>query len=266
MLKRVIIFGVHSYIGFGLCERLISEGVEVKAILSKPKDTYQRKMLEERLLMIGRNALLHITNVYEKTDDDNEIDMILHCCDDSREDSLMKEDRVNVKKSVELAQLLSIPYVYIASRNQDEKDTRKEHIKYCENYLNEHLKTRSYIKLPCLYGPFQPSTERIHQYLVDHEKHKNNLLIIDEPILFIQDAIQSIWGLLENVKSGTTYFIHADVKQEKESSFLLEFRKNEYFPKHDENETIYMKESTSIEEGLMDQATCIEKFNQILKM
>jgi nucleoside-diphosphate-sugar epimerase len=265
MLKRVIVFGVHSYIGFGLCERLLNEGVEIKGILSKPNNPIQKKLLEERLMMVARNAMFQTNEVYENTDEDKEVDMILHCCDDSNEHSLMKEDRINVMKSVELAHKLNVPYLFISSSINKEA-SKKDHIKFCEDYLNENMETRTHIKLPILYGPFQPSTERIHQFLVNREKDKENVLIIKEPLLFIQDAVDSLWDLIRNVEKGKTYSLLGEVKQEGESSFLLEFQLNGDIFQEDEEEKYFIKEPTSIEKGLKAQAACIKKYREILNM
>ncbi|MGM0874602.1 MAG: hypothetical protein ACQEWV_07315 [Bacillota bacterium] len=267
MLKRVIVFGVHSYIGFGLSERLLNEGVEVKGILLMPKNRINKQLVEERLMMVGRNALFQTKECCERTnDDDDSVDMIIYCCEDGVESSLIEQDRKNVMKSVELAKELNVPYVFISPRNKTDNGLRKDHIKFCELYLNENLETRTLIQLPILFGPFQPPSERIHQFLVNYVNGQENVLIVDEPILFIQDAVDAIWDLLGKVEKGKSYSFLSELKQEKESSFLIEVQLNLDIAKDDRNEKYLIKEPTTIEKGLEAQVAFIEKYRDILIM
>lgn len=264
MVKRVIVFGVHSYIGFGLCERMLSEGVEIKGILSSPKNPIQKRLLEERLLMVGRNALIITNEVYENTDEDKETDMIVHCCEDSNEPSLINHDRKNMMISVKLAHKLKIPFVFVSARS--EKEELRDHVKFCENYLYENVSNRIVIKLPSLYGPYQPSTEKIHQYLLNRENGKENVLSIDEPLLYIQDAVDSLWDIMKFAEKGKTYAVLSKMKRDDESNFLCKQHLNESNSAEEGNVTYIIKEPTSIEEGLKAQAECINKYRKILNM
>jgi hypothetical protein len=215
-------------------------------------------------MMVGRNALFQIKECCERTNDDDRVDMIIHCCEDGVESSLIEQDRINVMKSVELAKELNVPYVFITSRNKTDKELRKDHIKFCELYLNENLKTRTLFQLPILFGPFQPPSEKIHQFLVNYVKGQEDVLIVEEPILFIQDAVDAIWDLLGKVEKGKSYSFLGELEQEKESSFLLQLQLNLDNAKDDRNEKYVIKEPTTIEKGLGAQVAFIEKYRDIL--
>jgi nucleoside-diphosphate-sugar epimerase len=264
MLKRVIVFGAHSYIGFGLCERLLSEGVEVIGILLKPEKLINKKLLEERLMLIGRNALFQTTECYERKEEEDTVDMIIYCCDDGVESSLIEQDRMNVVKSVKLAKELTVPYLFISSRNNTDKGLREKHINFCHDYIKEKINFCAFFQLPILFGPFQPPTETIHQFLVNYINDQKEILIVDEPLLYIQDAIDGIWELLGEFEQGKTYSFLSNVKKEKETSFSLELQMNVGNDQDDRIEAYFIKNPTTLEKGLKAQAEFIEKYRTIL--
>ena len=264
MLKRVIVFGAHSYFGFGLCERLISESVEVNGILLTPRNPINKLMLDERLLLVGRNALLQTMNGYERTGNDDAVDMIIHCCDDGVEASLLEQDRQNLIKSVELANEINVPYYFITSRNNAEEHLRKEHGKFCEDYLRENLEACTTLQLPLLFGPFQPPSESIPQFLISYIRYHKDVLFVDEPLLFIEDAINAVYDLLENLELGNTYSFLPDLEKEDEPPMSLGVQMKTDDFKTDRNEKYVIKVPTSLEKGLKEQVAFIEKYKEIL--
>jgi nucleoside-diphosphate-sugar epimerase len=264
MLKRVIVFGAHSYFGFGLCERLISESVEVNGILLKPRNPINKLMLDERLLSVGRNALLQTMNGYERTGNDDMTDIIIHCCDDGVEASLLEQDRQNLIKSVELANEINVPYYFITSRNNAEERLRKEHSKFCEDYLRDNLESCTTLQLPLLFGPFQPPTESIPQFLTSYIRCHKDVLVVDEPLLFIEDAVNAVYDLLEHLEVGNTYSFLPDLEKEDEYPMSLGVQMKTDDSQKDRNEKYVIKVPTSLEKGLKEQVAFIEKYKEIL--
>lgn len=264
MLKRVIVFGAHTFIGFALCERIVNEGIEVKGVLLESSDLIKKRLIDERLMMVGRNALFQTTETYERSDYENAVDMIIHCCDDSEETTLIDQDRKLLHQSVEVSNKLHVPHVFISTMKRVDKDLRNKHVSFCEQYLSENKEKRMLVHLPILFGPFQPPTEKIHQFLVKDNK-ENEILIIDEPILFIQDAVNAIFDLLSNFQQGKTYSIHNDLKQNLKSAFLIKLKVNPECFNDCRSEKYLIKKPTSIEKGLKAQKEFIEKYSEILK-
>ncbi|OAS83878.1 MULTISPECIES: NAD(P)-dependent oxidoreductase [Metabacillus] len=264
MLKRVIVFGAHTFIGFALCERIVNEGIEVKGVLLESSDLIKKRLIDERLMMVGRNALFQTTETYERSDYENTVDMIIHCCDDSEETTLIDQDRKLLHQSVEVSNELHVPHVFISTMKRVDKDLRNKHVSFCEQYLSENKEKRMLVHLPILFGPFQPPTEKIHQFLVKDNK-ENEILIIDEPILFIQDAVNAIFDLLSNFQQGKTYSIHNDLKQNLKSAFLIKLKVNPECFNDCRSEKYLIKKPTSIEKGLKAQKEFIEKYSEILK-
>jgi hypothetical protein len=265
MFKRVIVFGAHTFIGFALCERFVNEGIEVKGILLKSSNLMNKMLVDERLMMIGRNAFFQTTETYEESDYEEAVDMIIHCCDDGDETTLIDQDRKLLLQSVEVSNELQVPHVYISTVNREDKELRNKHITFCEQYLFKNKENRMLVHLPILFGPFQPPTEKIHQFLIK-DNNENEILIIDEPILFIQDAVNAIFDLLSKFQHGKTYSIQSDLKQSEKSSFPISIKVNPKDFNDCKSEKYLIKKPTSIEKGLRAQKEFIEKYREILKM
>ncbi|MGM7719562.1 hypothetical protein [Metabacillus sp. Hm71] len=262
MLNHVIVFGTHSYVGFAICERLINEGIEVKGIYSSPTNPINKHLLNERFMMIGRNALFRKVEGYEASEEENSADMIIHCCDDGIEAPLIAKDRKQLAISVNLAKKLKIPYVFITSDNNGQDGLRKEHMEFCEQYVSSHLESCTTFRLPVLFGPYQPITEEIHQFLMKDQREA--VLHINEPILFIEDAVNTIWELLEVSVQGKDYVLQSEMKQEKVSLASMEIQLNASKRHNKGSETYLIKEITSLEEGLKAQLEFIKKYRNIL--
>ncbi|MED4533667.1 hypothetical protein ABET51_11895 [Metabacillus fastidiosus] len=80
MFHHVAVFGMHTSAGLKLCEFFINAGTEVDAII-----TDQKEVAEERLMLIGRNALLkiHVEVNFDEVNSKN--DFIYYCCDKNSE-------------------------------------------------------------------------------------------------------------------------------------------------------------------------------------
>ncbi|MEC2077513.1 hypothetical protein [Metabacillus fastidiosus] len=80
MFHHIAVFGVHTSAGFKLCEFFINAGTEVDAII-----TDEKEMAEERLMLIGRNALLKIHEQIDFDEVNSKNDFIYYCCDEKSE-------------------------------------------------------------------------------------------------------------------------------------------------------------------------------------
>ena len=269
MLNRVMIFGAHSYIGLGLCERLVREGIEVVGILLQPDKPIHQQLLDERLMMIGRNALFKKIEYDEEyvEEENRTIDLIIHCCDDGIEADLIEQDRNQLVKSVAIAEAAKIPYIFASSSNKGigGGSLRKEHIKDCESYLLKNFETRILVHFPVLFGPFQPQTETIHQQLVNPTK-RNEGIIVEEPVLFIEDAVDGLTKLLADIEQGKTYTFKSDVQEDKEAAALLKIQTKVSYSEQDEpEERVVINIPTSVVKGLNLQISFIEMNKSLME-
>ncbi|KKI93608.1 hypothetical protein WQ54_03075 [Bacillus sp. SA1-12] len=262
MLNHVIVYGIHSYVGFALCERFINEGIEVVGIYSTPTNPISKNLLHERFMMVGRNALFNKIEGYEGTEAEKSADMIIHCCDDVGEASSVEKDRKQLVISVDLAKKLKKPFVFITYKNKSHDRLRKEHIEFCEQYLSSHLDHYTIFHLPVLFGPFQPITEEIHQFLMKDQREV--VLNINEPILFIEDAVDTIWELLGLSEQRKIYALQGEMKQERVSLASMEIQLNPGNSWNEGDDIYLIKNPISVEKGLKAQLEFIKKYREIL--
>ncbi len=253
---RVLVVGAQSHIGFALCERLLEEGVEVMAFFLDPPTEINRRLLEERLMLVGRNALFQGSFSQERWQAE-QIDIVIYCMDSGQDETLIERKRGCLKKSVEIATELTRQFVLITS------DTL--HINN-QRYLENHLKTYSIIKLPKLFGPFQPPEEPIHQFLISYLSNKQETLVIEEPILFIKDAVNAIIEMIGKFETGKVYSFLSELKNEEFEAFSVELKMNAMRIIDDESIRCSIKNQTTIEMGLIEQLSCIKAYKEIYQI
>ncbi len=253
---RVLVFGAQSHIGFALCERLLEEGVEVMAFFLDPPTEINRRLLEERLMLVGRNALFQASFSQERWQAE-QIDIVIHCMDNGQDETLIERKRGCLKKSVEIATEYTRQFVLITSDTLHINDQR---------YLENHLKTYSIIKLPKLFGPFQPPEEPIHQFLISYLSNKQETLVIEEPILFIKDAVNAIIEMIGKFETGKVYSFLSELKNEEFEAFSVELKMNAMRIIDDESIRCSIKNQTTIEMGLIEQLSCIKAYKEIYQI
>lgn len=111
-LKRVVVTGALGFIGFSLCEKLLSEGVEVIAV--DHLSHQYKELYEEKLLTVGRNALFHFVDTKLEHCDLRQLlqgaDVVFHLAAatdfDSTWERLQETVENNVRLTKEIVQLL----------------------------------------------------------------------------------------------------------------------------------------------------------------
>ncbi|WP_226530458.1 hypothetical protein [Metabacillus niabensis] len=243
---RVMVFGAQSHIGFAICEKLLEEGIEVCGIFLDSTSEMRKLLLEERMLLIGRNALFH-----ELTLDDDwrniEATHVIYCKEKSDD-----QDLLCFEKSVETAVETRSHYFYVApDPRQIEED---------DQYHTSTLESYTLFNLPGLYGPFQPPEEKIHQHLKSCVAGQKNTLIINEPIIFITDAAETIVEIIEKGNYQKVYSFLCEQKDETIESVSVEVKIN---AKETESDGYRIMNKTSIEKGLLEQISCIKMYKEI---
>ncbi|HZH61424.1 MAG TPA: hypothetical protein VEY70_18020 [Metabacillus sp.] len=245
---RVMVFGAQSHIGFALCEKFLEEGVEVGAIFLESSAKMNKLLLEERMMLIGRNALFQKFSLEDEWRND-ECTHVIYC-----KEAGHNQDQRCFEKSVERAAETKSQYFYVTSAaNQIDDD-------------HQHFKTLTFysiFKLPRLFGPFQPPEEPIHQHLASFLTGQKRTLIIEEPILFIKDAVETLVELIENCEHGKVYSFLSELKKEEIESFSVELKMNATETANDKSIRHSITNQTTIEKGLFDQLSCIKAYREI---
>jgi len=247
MDKHVLVFGAHTFLGFSLCEKFVNEGIEVVAELLEVKNDLHKNLLEERLFMVGRNALFHIRSKEESLNLEF-VDLIIYCCDDSKDRELLAQDREQIKYAVEMSKALQVPLVFISTYSSNVE--KQKHRKHCEHYFLAKLDKVTIFKLPCVYGPFQPIVTSGSKYMLEERNF----------IIFIKDAVEAIYKLLENIHHGKTYYILCEGDKQKG-------KERYYYPNCEEGEfdIVVIEKPISLKEGLKKLADFNEKYKHLIK-
>ncbi|MFC0272001.1 NAD-dependent epimerase/dehydratase family protein [Metabacillus herbersteinensis] len=270
-MKKVAVFGVQTFLGFAFCEHLLSQGIEVEGVIVEPIEREHKARFEERLMNIGRNSLLKIDNSVQIDEKLKEIDMIVYCCDDLVEENCSNADLKNLQKATTLSKVNKIPFVLLSSHHvygekrellEDETapkatSVKGKHQKTCENHLKNEINHDSYaiFRFPTLYGPWQPVNESIHLMLMNKHIDLLNLpLSIVEDLVYIDDAVQTLWHLVNEKLNGQILHIYdsdsIDNEQEPPKSQLSNERKYK------------MRKKISLQEGLNRQLDHIVQFEE----
>ncbi|MFY4774330.1 NAD-dependent epimerase/dehydratase family protein [Metabacillus sp. RGM 3146] len=205
-MKSICIFGIHTFLGYALCEKYLQEGIPVYGIYEPPRTEQEKEEFEEKMMLIGRNALLQ-TALYEKDFPlyDESPTLVYYVPEDKE-----KADQVNEKKlsrlldwvkSKELAFILiSSLEVFGKKQKKIAKDTipvpdtdrGKQYLKLEQMVSSAFEEKDSHFvsfRLPLLYGPWQPKHYAFQSVLL------NETAAIEEDtreILFIKDAVNAI--------------------------------------------------------------------------
>lgn len=246
---RVMVFGAQSHIGYALCEKFLEEGVKVGAIFLEPSAKMSKLLLEERIMLIGRNALFQKFSLEDEWRNE-ECTHVIYC-----KEAGYDQGQRCFEKSVERAAETKSDYFYVTSAADQIDDVHR--------YLETSLTFYSIFKLPRLFGPFQPPEEPLHQHLISYLRGQNRTLIIEEPILFIKDAVESLAELIGNSEHGKVYSFLSELKEEKVESYSVELKMNATEKANDESIRHSITNQTTIEKGLFDQLSCIKAYREI---
>jgi len=263
MVNSVMVFGAHSYIGFSLIEKFLEEGVEVTGIFTEPNRDDQKNLLNERLMLIGRNAFFQAEFSSRHLTEEDQADVILFCFD-MVEKELEKEEFIN---AIQLAKKHKTQFLLIGSNVIHPNKDKNPHIETRLGYLSEQLDHYSVLLFPSLYGPFQPEEEKIHQHLLAYIDNKQTSLNIEEPIMYIEDATNAVWTYMDELQQGKMYSFVSELNDDETNSFSVEIKMNETSSKMDDVfEKQVLHSTTSIEKGLEQQLDTIIRFQDIYKL
>ncbi|MCD7034958.1 hypothetical protein LRR81_11935 [Metabacillus sp. GX 13764] len=195
-MDTVMIYGMETYAGFALCEKFLQEGIPVCGIYDIEGKPAVQKQFEDKMMLIGRNALLEARAWTKDFVFPDEPPSVVYCAADG-EGGIAGEEQVNALLSWASAMelqflLLSSLDVFgeeqlvITEETAPEPDTdrgkrllaiEKAAAKAYSNTENRY----GILRLPVLYGPGMPA---------DFMSDKKNPPM--RGLLFISDAVSAI--------------------------------------------------------------------------
>ncbi|UOK58829.1 NAD-dependent epimerase/dehydratase family protein [Bacillus sp. OVS6] len=211
-MRKALIAGFGQFVGFALCSRLLEEGIGVDGYMNKYQDDQEQKIAEEKMMLIGRNALFeNISSITEA----KENDVIFYCIQDPTD----QENRLDLNLLRDCADLSikqKIPFILISSaevfgemQKEIEKDTvpvpstenGKAHLKQ-ESEIRElfgESEQFKIVRIPGLYGPWQPQSSFIHQSIISELTGKNQQLMQTKKkeIFFTSMMLSELYWILQ---------------------------------------------------------------------
>ncbi|MFC4320668.1 NAD-dependent epimerase/dehydratase family protein [Litchfieldia salsa] len=204
-MKKAVVIGALGFVGYGLCCRLLDEGVLIEAMDLPPCDN---SLEEEKILQIGRNANfrfidMNIEDRYEQLSSDT--DVIFFSLLDLN-DNVEGSDALQRKVATEAELVKAIQacgqsekskIVIISSTelNEERKQGKSPIEQVVKDYVQSLPVHYSIIRLPMIYGPWQPN-DRCFQRAINAEINNEEFVICSgdysNDILYIDDAVNEI--------------------------------------------------------------------------
>jgi UDP-glucose 4-epimerase len=277
-MRKALIAGFGQFVGFALCSRLLEEGIGVDGYMNKYQDDQEQKIAEEKMMLIGRNALFeNISSITEA----KENDVIFYCIQDPT-DQKNRLDSNLLRNCADLSIEQKIPFILISSaevfgemQKKIEKDTvpipstenGKAHLKQ-ESEIRELFGESELFKIvrfPGLYGPWQPQSSFIHQSIISVLTGKKSAADANEEkrdILYIDDAVSTLLDI-----AITSPFkepvVHLSSMKEGQWSEIVELfsEKADRNPSYKLSKDIIhpVKNSVSLERGIQIQTEWVKQ-------
>ncbi len=278
-MKRVLIIGALTFVGYHLVNKMIAEEVEVYGLDFDEFDS-MTKINEEKLLLIGRNALFTYYSIRDedgwRSVEEESFDTVYFCLYEPNQQSGFRNERVilqYLKRIVRMCENNKVKLNLISSieiGSTEESENKRLFSKVEEGLKKGELQYSAY-RVPTLYGPWQPSFMMYHQLILSELDEKECRCINGEKgsdLLYIEDVCEYLWKNGMNVKRLGVYdllsgkealwekgmtLLHADDKVNKKN---MEVRDEAV-------EVISIQKNTPVEFGLNKQLAHMKKYKEL---
>ncbi len=278
-MERVLIIGGLTFVGYHLVNKMIAEEVEVYG-LDFDEFENMKKINEEKLLLIGRNALFTYYSIRDedgwKSVEGEKFDTVYFCLYEPNQQSSFRNERVilqYLKRIIRLCAEQKVKLNLISSievGNADESENKRLFLKV-EEGLKKGEAPYSVFRVPTLYGPWQPSFMMYHQLILSELDEKECHYASEEngsDLLYVEDVCEYLWENGMNEEHLGIYNLLSGKKSLwKKGMNLLRAtdkvnKKNEE-ERNDAVEVISIKRNTPLEYGLNKQLAHMKKYKEL---
>ncbi|WP_088292266.1 NAD-dependent epimerase/dehydratase family protein [Bacillus mycoides] len=278
-MKRVLIIGALTFVGYHLVNKMIAEEVEVYGLDFDEFDS-MTKINEEKLLLIGRNALFTYYSIRDedgwRSVEEESFDTVYFCLSEPNQQSGFRNERVilqYLKRIVRMCEKNKVKLNLISSieiGSTEESENKHLFSKVEEGLKKGELQYSAY-RVPTLYGPWQPSFMMYHQLILSELDEKECRCINGEKgsdLLYVEDVCEYLWENGMNVKHLGIYNLLSGKEElwEKGMSLLHADDKvnNKNVEVRDEAvEVISIQKNTPVEFGLNKQLAHMKKYKEL---
>lgn len=278
-MERVLIIGGLTFVGYHLVNKMIAEEVEVYG-LDFDEFENMKKINEQKLLLIGRNALFTYYSIRDEVGwrsvEGEKFDTVYFCLYEPNQQSGFRNERVilqYLKRIIRLCAEQKVKLNLISSievGNADESENKRLFLKV-EEGLKKGEAPYSVFRVPTLYGPWQPSFMMYHQLILSELDEKECYYASEEngsDLLYVEDVCEYLWENGMNEEHLGIYNLLSGKKSLwKKGMNLLRAadkvnKKNEEERK-DAVEVISIKRNTPLEYGLNKQLAHMKKYKEL---
>ncbi|WP_141540963.1 NAD-dependent epimerase/dehydratase family protein [Bacillus wiedmannii] len=278
-MERVLIIGALTFVGYHLVNKMIAEEVEVYG-LDFDEFENMKKINEEKLLLIGRNALFTYYSIRDedgwRSVEGEKFDTVYFCLYEPNQQSGFRNERVilqYLKRIIRLCAEQKVKLNLISSieiGNADESENKRLFLKV-EEGLKKGEAPYSVFRVPTLYGPWQPSFMMYHQLILSELDEKECHYASEEngsDLLYVEDVCEYLWDNGMNAEHLGIYNLLSGKKSLwKKGMNLLRAadkvnKKNEE-ERNDAVEVISIKRNTPLEYGLNKQLAHMKKYKEL---
>ncbi|PHE99589.1 UDP-glucose 4-epimerase [Bacillus wiedmannii] len=278
-MERVLIIGALTFVGYHLVNKMIAEEVEVYG-LDFDEFENMKKINEEKLLLIGRNALFTYYSIRDedgwRSVEGEKFDTVYFCLYEPNQQSGFRNERVilqYLKRIIRLCAEQKVKLNLISSigvGNADESENKRLFLKV-EEGLKKGEAPYSVFRVPTLYGPWQPSFMMYHQLILSELDEKECHYASEEngsDLLYVEDVCEYLWeNGMDEEHLGIYNLLSGKKSLWKKGMNLLRAadkvnKKNEE-ERNDAVEVISIKRNTPLEYGLNKQLAHMKKYKEL---
>ncbi|MEI4801501.1 NAD-dependent epimerase/dehydratase family protein [Bacillus sp. NPDC077411] len=279
-MKRVIVVGALTFIGYHLVQKFLEEEIEVYAFDFDDMNSVS-KINEEKLCLIGRNALFMYFalrdhdgwEVLEKTD----IDAAYFCLCEPNQQKNFRNERTILqyvkrfesfcrRKKIKFVISSSVEVSHASSDNENsmlfskiEREVQKGDADYC------------ILRVPAVYGPWQPSFMTYHHIILAGLKQQTISLPIEEctcDLLYVEDVANCLYTIGQRKLEMKLYALCSEEKNRWQKGIeILQKTGGDQIQKKEclkgDEEKIVVPSKFSLEKGMLRQISHIKKYRKL---
>ncbi|MEI4620044.1 NAD(P)-dependent oxidoreductase [Bacillus pfraonensis] len=279
-MKRVLIIGALSFVGYHLVNKMLAEEVEVYGLDFADLESMS-KVSEEKLFLIGRNGLFTYSSIRDesgwKTIEIDDFDAAYFCLCEPNQQNGFRNERIILqylkrviymceKKQVKLNVLSSIEVANL----QEQSENKRLFMKIEEEVEKANIRY-SVLRVPTLYGPWQPSFMTYHRLILSEVMEKEYQLVQYEngaDLLYVEDVCEYLLENGNGLEDLGIYNVISGKKNLWEKGILLlnaedKVKKVIKEVKREEIKSICIMKNTPLEFGLNKQLAHLKRYKAL---
>ncbi|MDQ0247943.1 nucleoside-diphosphate-sugar epimerase [Bacillus fengqiuensis] len=251
MMEKIAVIGANRFVGFCLCDYFLKEGMEIRGYVHQAHE--KELMLQDEMEMfLGRSANFTVTKVEDREslfDPTDQFDVIYFTYFDQGDFQDASFFREKMKQAYQVlikcisyclqskTKLIFVSSMRVFGSRQaitsedvipdpDHSEGRLFlHLEKMVNKFSTEKLPHVIVRIPTVYGPWQPLTASYQQACVQHIKQNQSAISIQEDrrdVLFIDDVVQSLADCGRHSPSSIIHFSSGKMNEWEQGAQLLQ--------------------------------------------